>query len=118
MKLTCLLSLSNHFSGNGLGRVFDDTYVQAFFESTKKFLNIQLERDGYVFLKDALKVFGFKIRGIEFSKLCKAWVYKNKQSKVNIRLRKVRIKTGVIGIGKNEYTTDYAIDFIVPDYLI
>lgn len=113
MKLTCLLSLSDRFSGSGLGRVYDDTYVQMFFNSTKLFLDNQLERDGYVFFKDALKAFGFKIRGIEFSKLCKAWVYKNKRSKVNVRLRKVRIRTG-----KNEYTTDYAIDFIVPDYLI
>lgn len=111
MKLICLLSMSDHFRiENGAKKGFDDTYVQMFFNSTKQFLDVQLERDGYVFLKDALKVFGFKIRGIEFSKLCKAWVYKDKRSKVSVRLRKVRIRTG-----KDEYTTDYAVDFIVPD---
>lgn len=111
MKLTCLLSMSEHFRiENGTMNVFNETYVRSFFTSAKKFLDIQLERDGYVFLKDALKVFGFKFRGIEFSKLCKVWAYKDKRSKVTVRLRKIRIRTG-----KDEYTTDYAVDFIVPD---
>lgn len=111
MKMTYLLSLSDRFrTQNGARKCFNDDYVRGFFNSTKRFLDVQLERDGYVFLKDALKVFGFKFRGIEFSKLCKAWVYKDKRNKVTIRLRKIRIRTG-----KDEYTTDYAVDFIVPD---
>lgn len=111
MKLTCLLSLSNHFrTGNGSRKRFNDDYVRMFFNSTKRFLNIQLERDGYVFLKDALKIFGFRIKSVPLSDLCKVWIYKDKRSKVRVRLRKLRIRTG-----KDEYMTDYAVDFIVPD---
>lgn len=110
MKLTCLLSLSDHFSGSGLGRIYDDAYVQMFFNSTKQFLDILLERDGHVFFKDALKAFGFRIRTIPLSDLCKVWTYKDKRNKVRVRLRKLRIRTG-----KDEYMTDYAVDFIVPD---
>ena len=111
MKMTYLLSLSNLFrTENGTMDIFDDAYIRSLFTSAKQFLDTQLERDGYVFLKDALKVFGFKFRGVELSKLCKTWVYKDKRNKVTIRLRKIRIRTG-----KDEYTTDYAVDFIVPD---
>ena len=111
MKLTCLLSLSDQFrTENGLRKCFNDDYVRMFFNSTKLFLDTQLERDGYVFLKDALKVFGFKIRTVPLSDLCKVWVYKDKRNKVRVRLRKLRIRTG-----KDQYMTDYAVDFIVPD---
>lgn len=111
MKITCLLSLSEHFeTGNGSIMGFDDRYVRAFFESTKKFLDIQLERDGYVFLKDALKVFGFKVKSVPLYELRKVWMYKDKRNKVCVRLRKLIIRTG-----KDEYTTDYAVDFILPE---
>lgn len=112
MKLTCLLSLSDNFRTKNrcLLQYFQDDYIRAFFNSTKRSLDIQLERDGYIFLKDALKAFGFRIRTIPLSDLCKVWTYKDKRNKVRVRLRKLRIRTG-----KDEYMTDYAVDFIVPD---
>lgn len=111
MKITCLLSLSEHFRmEKETNKEFFDPYVQAFFISSKKFLNIQLERDGYVFLKDALKIFGFRVKSVPLSDLRKVWMYKDKRNKVRVRLRKLRIRTG-----KDEYITDYAIDFILPE---
>lgn len=111
MKITCLLSLSEHFRmEKETKKEFFDPYVQMFFNSTKQFLDIQLERDGYVFLKDALKVFGFKVKAVPLSDLRKVWMYKDKRNKVRVRLRKLRVRTG-----KDEYTTDYAVDFILPE---
>lgn len=103
MKLTLPMSLSLHY-----GTAY--RYNERLFNSTKLFLNERLKNDGVLFLKDALIALGFRVKNIPIDDLRKAWIYRDKRSKVKMKFKEVTIRNG-----KNSYYTEFMVTFDVPD---
>lgn len=73
------LDLSNAYAG-------DEKYTDLWFKSTKAYINEKFAREGVIFLKEALNIFGFSTKGIDHEILSRRWIYKNKRSKIRVRL--------------------------------
>lgn len=64
----------------------DEKYTNLWFESTKAYINRKFAEDGVIFLKEALDIFGFSTKGIDDNILSRRWIYKDKRSKIRVRL--------------------------------
>lgn len=78
------LDLSNAYTG-------DEKYTNLWFESTKAYLNKKFAVDGVIFLKEALNIFGFSTKEIDHEILSRRWIYKDKRSKIRVRLGCMKI---------------------------
>lgn len=79
VKFVIRLDMSNLYTG-------DEKYTDAWFWAAKKYLNEKLAIDGVIFLKEALVLFGFSTKEIDHEILSRRWIYKDKRSKIRVRL--------------------------------
>ena len=87
MRFEIRLDMSNAYTG-------DEKYTNLWFKSTKIYLNKKFAEDGVIFLKEALKIFGFSTKEFSPGILSRRWVYKDKRNKIRVRLRHITINDG------------------------
>ena len=87
MRFEIRLDMSNQYTG-------DEKYTDAWFKATKKYINEKFARDGVIFLKEALIIFGFSTMEFSPGILSRRWVYKDKRNKIRVRLRHLTINDG------------------------
>lgn len=64
---------------------------RTWFCATKAYLEEIFVRDRVIFLKEALKAFGFDPADFLVNTLCKKWIYHDKRNRIKIRMQDIKI---------------------------